>query len=119
VAAYRKRWQVKTGAVPGCQLWRLWKPLHVNAICGSNPLGAHGQLWLYVQRAFAQPLDAVRVLIVSQDPYPTPGHAVGLSFSVAADVRPIPRSRQNIFQELEVAGRSRADSRSSRWRCRF
>jgi uracil-DNA glycosylase len=41
------------------------------------------------------------VLIVGQDPYPTPGHAVGLSFSVAPDVRPIPRSLQNIYKELE------------------
>jgi len=55
-----------------------------------------------VLRAFAQPFDAVRVLIVGQDPYPSPGHAVGLSFSVAADVRPIPRSLQNIFQELQT-----------------
>jgi uracil-DNA glycosylase len=40
------------------------------------------------------------VLIVGQDPYPTPGHAVGLSFSVAPDVRPIPRSLTNIYAEL-------------------
>ena len=40
------------------------------------------------------------MLITGQDPYPTPGHAVGLSFSVAADVRPLPRSLQNIFKEL-------------------
>jgi len=53
-----------------------------------------------VLRAFAQPLDAVRVLIVGQDPYPTPGHAVGLSFSVAPDVSPVPRSLANIYQEL-------------------
>lgn len=53
-----------------------------------------------VLRVFGQPLDAVRVLIVGQDPYPTPGHAVGLSFSVAPDVRPVPRSLQNIFAEL-------------------
>ena len=53
-----------------------------------------------VLRAFARPFDAVRVLIVGQDPYPSPGHAVGLSFSVAADVQPIPRSLQNIYQEL-------------------
>lgn len=53
-----------------------------------------------VLRAFEQPLDAVRVLIVGQDPYPTPGHAVGLSFSVAADVQPVPRSLANIYQEL-------------------
>jgi uracil-DNA glycosylase len=52
-----------------------------------------------VLRAFHQPFHGVRVLIVGQDPYPTPGHAVGLSFSVAPDVRPIPKSLINIFQE--------------------
>jgi uracil-DNA glycosylase len=50
--------------------------------------------------ALQQPLDDVRVLIVGQDPYPTPGHPVGLSFSVEPDVRPIPRSLQNIYREL-------------------
>lgn len=54
-----------------------------------------------ILRAFQQPLDDVRVLIVGQDPYPTPGHAVGLSFSVAPDVRPLPRSLQNIHRELQ------------------
>ena len=53
-----------------------------------------------VLRAFEQPLADVRVLIMGQDPYPTPGHAVGLSFSVDPSVRPIPRSLQNIFREL-------------------
>jgi len=53
-----------------------------------------------ILRALTQPLDDVRVLIVGQDPYPTPGHAVGLSFSVAPDVRPIPRSLSNIYKEL-------------------
>lgn len=52
-----------------------------------------------VLRAFRSPFDRVRVLIVGQDPYPTPGHAVGLSFSVAPDVRPVPRSLSNIFKE--------------------
>ncbi|MDT5348039.1 MAG: uracil-DNA glycosylase, partial [Mycobacterium sp.] len=52
-----------------------------------------------VLRAFSFPFDKVRVLIVGQDPYPTPGHAVGLSFSVAPDVRPLPRSLANIFDE--------------------
>jgi uracil-DNA glycosylase len=52
-----------------------------------------------VLRAFTFPFDQVRVLIVGQDPYPTPGHAVGLSFSVAAGVRPLPRSLDNIFAE--------------------
>ncbi len=61
---------------------------------GYLPAGEH------VLRAFAQPFDEVRVLLVGQDPYPTPGHPVGLSFSVAPDVRPIPRSLQNIYLEL-------------------
>jgi uracil-DNA glycosylase len=52
-----------------------------------------------VLRAFRQPFAAVRVLIVGQDPYPTPGHAVGLSFSVAPDVRQLPPSLVNIFRE--------------------
>jgi uracil-DNA glycosylase len=52
-----------------------------------------------VLRAFQQPFDQVRVLIVGQDPYPTPGHPVGLSFSVAPPVRPLPRSLVNIFRE--------------------
>ncbi|MCZ4078451.1 uracil-DNA glycosylase [Rhodococcus sp. H36-A4] len=52
-----------------------------------------------VLRAFSRPFAHVRVLVVGQDPYPTPGHAVGLSFSVAPDVRPVPRSLTNIFKE--------------------
>src|SRR5215469_14574377 len=52
-----------------------------------------------VLRAFQQPFEAVRVLIVGQDPYPTPGHAVGLSFSVAPNVRQQTRSLANIFDE--------------------
>lgn len=53
-----------------------------------------------VLRAFTRPLADVRVLIVGQDPYPTPGHPMGLSFSVQPDVRPIPRSLANIYTEL-------------------
>ena len=52
-----------------------------------------------VLRAFEQPFSAVRVLIVGQDPYPTPGNPVGLSFSVAPDVRRLPPSLINIFRE--------------------
>lgn len=61
---------------------------------GFLPAGDH------ILRAFMRPLADVRVLIVGQDPYPTPGHPVGLSFSVAADVRPVPGSLRNIFTEL-------------------
>jgi uracil-DNA glycosylase len=63
---------------------------------GYLPAGQH------VLRAFTQPMDAVRVLIVGQDPYPSPGHAVGLAFSVPANKHPLPRSLQNIYQELET-----------------
>jgi uracil-DNA glycosylase len=61
---------------------------------GYLPAGGH------VLRAFEQPLDAVRALIVGQDPYPTPGHPIGLSFAVAPDVRPLPPSLVNIYTEL-------------------
>ncbi len=53
----------------------------------------------HVLRAFGRPLSEVKVLVVGQDPYPTPGHPVGLSFSVAAGVAP-PKSLVNIFTEL-------------------
>jgi uracil-DNA glycosylase len=53
-----------------------------------------------VLRAFTLPLADVRVLIVGQDPYPTPGHPIGLSFAVDRSVRPVPRSLQNIYREL-------------------
>jgi uracil-DNA glycosylase len=53
-----------------------------------------------VLRAFSSPLTDARVLIVGQDPYPTPGHPIGLSFAVDAHVRPLPRSLSNIYREL-------------------
>ncbi|HEX5858085.1 MAG TPA: uracil-DNA glycosylase [Microbacterium sp.] len=58
------------------------------------PAGEH------VLRAFRRPLADVRVLIVGQDPYPTPGHPIGLSFAVESHVRPLPRSLSNIYREL-------------------
>lgn len=62
---------------------------------GYLPSGAH------VLRAFQRPLADVRVLITGQDPYPTPGHPIGLSFAVDRDVRPLPRSLMNIYAERE------------------
>jgi uracil-DNA glycosylase len=63
-----------------------------------------GARWLpapeLVLRAFRTPFSAVRVLIVGQDPYPTPGHPIGLSFAVDREVRPLPRSLANIHREL-------------------
>lgn len=62
---------------------------------GYLPAGAN------VLRAFQRPLDEVRVLITGQDPYPTPGHAIGLSFAVDREVRPLPRSLTNIYAERQ------------------
>ncbi|MFD2674088.1 uracil-DNA glycosylase [Gulosibacter bifidus] len=54
-----------------------------------------------ILRAFSQPLADVRVVIVGQDPYPTAGHPIGLSFAVERTVRPLPRSLTNIYRELQ------------------
>lgn len=62
---------------------------------GYLPAGDH------VLRAFERPMSDVKVLITGQDPYPTPGHPIGLSFAVDHDVRPLPRSLGNIYRELE------------------
>jgi uracil-DNA glycosylase len=55
-----------------------------------------------ILRAFTQPFEDVRVLVVGQDPYPTPGHPIGLSFAVERHVRPLPRSLANIYRELRA-----------------
>lgn len=60
---------------------------------GYLPAGGH------VLRAFTQPFDDVRVLVVGQDPYPTPGHPIGMCFAVEGHVRPLPRSLANIYRE--------------------
>lgn len=69
-----------------------------------------------ILRAFQQPFDEVRVLIVGQDPYPTPGHPMGLAFSTQPGVAP-PRSLVNIYTELErdLGVPPRADGDLSSW----
>ncbi|MGB3731436.1 uracil-DNA glycosylase [Microbacterium sp.] len=62
---------------------------------GYLPAGAN------VLRAFQRPLTDVKVLITGQDPYPTPGHPIGLSFAVDREVRPLPRSLGNIYKERQ------------------
>jgi uracil-DNA glycosylase len=69
--------------------------LRAEIAAGRGYLPAGSQVF----RAFGQPLSGVRVLIVGQDPYPTPGHPVGLSFSVAPDVQRLSASLANIFRE--------------------
>ena len=78
------------------EIHRLGDVLRAETAAGRGylPSGAN------VLRAFTYPFEEVRVLIVGQDPYPTPGHPVGLSFSVDPAVRPVPRSLQNIYREL-------------------
>ena len=70
-----------------------------------------------VLRAFSRPLAEVRVLVVGQDPYPTPGHPMGLAFSVASTVQPVPRSLANIFAELaaDVGAAAPATGDLSAW----
>ena len=68
-------------------------------LAAGRPYLPHGD---HIFRAFQRPLADVRVLIVGQDPYPTPGHPIGLSFAVARDVRPLPGSLRNIYQELRT-----------------
>ena len=72
-----------------------WLRAETAAGHGYLPAGAN------VLRAFAAPMSDVRVLIVGQDPYPTPGHPIGLSFAVEREVRPLPRSLGNIYKELQ------------------
>jgi uracil-DNA glycosylase len=68
-------------------------------LAAGRPYLPHGDA---VFRAFQRPLADVRVLVVGQDPYPTPGHPIGLSFAVDRAVRPVPRSLANIYTELRA-----------------
>ena len=70
--------------------------LRAEVAAGRTYLPAGGN----VLRAFQAPMSQVKVLVVGQDPYPTPGHAIGLAFAVDAAVRPVPRSLANIYKEL-------------------
>jgi uracil-DNA glycosylase len=88
-------WAVALEPVAG-RVAQLGEFLRAETAAGRPYLPAGGS----VLRAFTRPLADVRVLIVGQDPYPTPGHPVGLSFSVEPHVRPVPRSLQNIYREL-------------------
>jgi uracil-DNA glycosylase len=90
-------WAAALAPVAGT-ITELGQFLRAELAAGRSYLPAGSQ----VLRAFTRPLDSVRVLIVGQDPYPTPGHPVGLSFSVAPEVRPVPASLQNIYAELQT-----------------
>ncbi|WP_225232528.1 uracil-DNA glycosylase [Klenkia terrae] len=68
-------------------------------VAAGRPYLPHGD---HVFRAFQAPLADVRVLVVGQDPYPTPGHPIGLSFAVDREVRPLPKSLVNIYKELQA-----------------
>lgn len=88
-------WREALGPVSP-QLAQLSDFLKTEEAAGRGYLPAEGN----VLRAFRQPLTDVRVLIVGQDPYPTPGQSIGLAFAVDRRVRPLPRSLQNIYREL-------------------
>ena len=88
-------WAEALAPVEG-QLAELGRFLNEERASGQRVLPAGDR----ILAAFQRPLADVRVLIVGQDPYPTPGHPIGLSFATAPDVRPIPRSLQNMYREL-------------------
>ena len=89
-------WAEALAPVEG-QLAELGRFLNEERASGQRVLPAGDR----ILAAFQCPLADVRVLIVGQDPYPTPGHPIGLSFATAPDVRPIPRSLQNMYRELK------------------
>ena len=78
------------------RIGRMGQFLREELAAGRRYLPAGDQVF----RAFRKPLADVRVLVVGQDPYPTPGHPIGLSFAVEKHVRPLPRSLVNIYREL-------------------
>ena len=88
-------WAEALAPVEG-QLAELGRFLNEERASGQRVLPAGDR----ILAAFQRPLADVRVLIVGQDPYPTPGHPIGLSFATGPDVRPIPRSLQNMYREL-------------------
>lgn len=70
-------------------------------------LAADPRPWLPApERVFAAleacPPETVKVVILGQDPYPTPGHAHGLAFSAEPGVSPLPRSLANIYKEMQA-----------------
>ena len=85
-------------APAAAQLHRIAAGLQEDRRAGHSVLPAPGN----ILRAFSRPLSEVKVLLLGQDPYPTPGHAVGLSFSVDRGVQPLPRSLKNIYKELDA-----------------
>lgn len=88
-------WAEALAPVEG-RLLDLLAQLRVEAEAGEPFLPAER----HVLRALTTPMADVRVLVLGQDPYPTPGHSIGLCFAVDRDVRPLPRSLVNIYREL-------------------
>ncbi len=92
-------WEAALGlSGPQSPLEPIAAALAADAAAGYEVLPAMAQVFA----AFERPLSEVKVLIVGQDPYPTPGHPIGLSFATSAEVRPLPRSLQNISRELQA-----------------
>jgi uracil-DNA glycosylase len=95
LGAVHDDWAAELSAV-AAQLSQVEDFLHDEVVAGRafQPSGMN------LLRAFRYPPADVRVLVVGQDPYPTPGHPIGLAFAVDEDVRPLPRSLANIYREL-------------------
>lgn len=89
-------WEEALAPVEG-ELAELLALLDERASAGETILPTRADLFASLR----QPLAGVRAVILGQDPYPTPGHPIGLSFAVSPRVKPLPGSLRNIFQELQ------------------
>lgn len=93
-------WRAALGDFSQEAWWRdLGAFLDAEAAAGREALPARGEIFNALRHT---PPESVRVVLLGQDPYPTPGHAHGLCFSVRPDVRPLPRSLGNIYKELRA-----------------
>ena len=87
------------------QIDKSWQPLfaeHQSELAQIQELIASQRItpaYENVLRVFTYPLSHYRAVIVGQDPYPTPGYATGLAFSVSPEVTKLPASLKNIFTE--------------------
>ncbi|MCB9223438.1 MAG: uracil-DNA glycosylase [Crocinitomicaceae bacterium] len=81
------------------------KPYFISLVAKVKEAYQKGDVWPKGQQIFNAfdhcPLENVKVVILGQDPYPTPGHAHGLCFSVQEHVKPFPKSLINIFKEIQ------------------
>jgi len=97
------------------------KPYFADLVTKVREAYTKGDVWPKGPNIFhafdACEFDKIKVVILGQDPYPTPGHAHGLCFSVEENVKPLPRSLNNIFKEIQtdIGKPERSNGNLERW----